>query len=290
MSPDFMEGLICRVGLVPDARGEWLYGNASKYMVPVVAGNAGALRVGLWQDPSQMAAALSHLASLSSTRPVQTYIEVGVYAAWTTCIIAAVLRRTSSDHAFAAAAVDVTKSHISQGTGWLLRRLNVSFVWRAGLDDWLGVHTRMSAGAVDVCFIDGNHSYAAVRADYDSLSPRCRNVMFHDIEDASTLIVERHRGGGGVPSLWQQLVASTRAERRTAFTMQHSVQGPHFGIGFLGPRTSPQSHLHRAVPDEQATFGAWGTTGEQAWESLCRVRPDMCQLATARHPYYQSWA
>ena len=40
----------------------------------------------------------------------------------------------------------------------------------------------------DLCFIDGDHSYSAVRSDYSQLAPHCRSAMFHDIQDLSTTL------------------------------------------------------------------------------------------------------
>lgn len=71
----FMRAAVESVGLTPDARGSALYGNASHHMVEV-HGTAARKKVGLWQNPTQLAAALIHI---GSHVPVHRYIEVGVY-------------------------------------------------------------------------------------------------------------------------------------------------------------------------------------------------------------------
>ena len=48
----------------------------------------------------------------------------------------------------------------------------------------LSTHIRVSNRS----FIDGNHTYAAVRSDYEIFAPRCRTVMFHDIQVRSGLL------------------------------------------------------------------------------------------------------
>lgn len=189
---------------------------------------------------------------------------------------AAASSSTPSSTTFHAAAVDVTRSHIAIGTHALLRGLNVSFVFRSGLDEWL---SRRSAEPIDLCFIDGNHSYLAVRDDFAHLAPRCRRIMLHDIQDTTTLRIER-AGGGGVPSLWQQLRASAQPERLHAFTRQHaSPDTPQFGIGLIGPRAATGT----AEPDDRHAFAAWGT-GEAAWSHLCASAPGLCRKAVAAAP------
>ena len=239
-SVPFLAGVVERVGLVPDRRGSWLYGNASRFMLTSITG-AGGSRVGLWQDPLQIASALAHVAR--SELRVATYVEVGVYTAWTCCLMAAFLRRaaaglpparkgddgggaasTATSSLFAGAAVDITKAHISSGTSWLLRKLNVSILTPSNLPGWLHAHTARRPQAerspandgkpatnkplADLCFVDGNHSTAAVRHDYERLAPKCRHMLFHDIQDLNTLRLEK-RSGGGVPSLWEQVYCIT---------------------------------------------------------------------------------
>ena len=78
----------------------------------------------------------------------------------------------------------------------------------------------------------GNHSYAAVRADYESLAPRCQAVMLHDIQAHTTLTLHKHADGGGVPGLWQQIRSAVTRERVASFTEQHSTTpAGMFGIG-----------------------------------------------------------
>ena len=51
--------------------------------------------------------------------------------------------------------------------------------------------------------IDADHSYDAVRADYDLFGARARLCMFHDINDR---FVEEWPGNvGGVPRFWREL-------------------------------------------------------------------------------------
>jgi hypothetical protein len=157
-----VKSIIEGIGLVPDARGAWLYGSASRFQVN--ASGWGATRVGLWQDPLQIAAALVHLARSSGTLipHIRTYAEVGVYTAWTCVVVSAFLARILPPSAgpFRGAAVDISREHIALGTSVLLTWHNVTFVHRGKLARWLDHATAPRAGdgvssPVGLCFIDG---------------------------------------------------------------------------------------------------------------------------------------
>ena len=83
--------------------------------------------------------------------------------------------------------------------------LNVTFSYRAHV-------TLPAPEPFDFCFIDGDHSYVGVRRDYVSFSSSCRSMMFHDVQDVSTL----HLGNfsGGVPMFWAHLVDTTHRQFR----------------------------------------------------------------------------
>ena len=184
---DFVASIISEVGLVPDPRGDWLYGNASSHMVcqPGTAGCDTFGRSGLWQEPLQLSAALVHIASNAVIKHVHTYVEVGVWTAWTCVFISAYLTRMGSPGSFRGAAVDISRDHISQSTRTLLSAHNVTYVSRFYLDTWLQ-RQEWGASPIDLCFIDANHSYAAVRSDFEYFAPRCRAVMLHDIQVHAT--------------------------------------------------------------------------------------------------------
>ena len=309
-SAPFLEGIINEVGLVPDPRRDWLYGAASAHMVcqPGTSGCASYGKVGLWQEPLQISKALVHIARSPTIWPVRRYVEVGVWTAWTCVLVSAYLSRVgASDGSFQGAAVDISHQQITPQARVLLQQHNVTYVPRHKLPDWLAAqrwaeqaaadaidagrrrhtasapaatrraHAAAAAAAaaaatpyIDLCFIDANHSYAAVREDYESFAPRCRSMMFHDIQDATNLHFHREKKAGGVPSFWHQLVSSVHASRAAAFTEQHSVAGPMFGIGVLSP-----NDRGTAEPDDQAAWLAWGD-GLEAWNHLCLRAKHLC--------------
>lgn len=57
---------------------------------------------------------------------------------------------------------------------------------------------------IDLCFIDGEHSFRHVKADVRFFLPRCRFLMFHDIVDGGT---------PGVQAVWRWLSSRLLQER-----------------------------------------------------------------------------
>ena len=297
-SETFMRGMVEKAGLTPDTRGAQIYGNSSTYQVQV-HGKSARHKVGLWQSPAQIAAALIHVGSRIEVR---RYIEVGVFTAWTCCFVSTYLRRVGGVGTFKGYAVDLVNTAIAAGTKSLLPRLNVTFAYRKNLD-------LTHEAAYDFCFIDGDHvramprggisspstlakqlpssacpcvcvvcaqAYTGVRRDYASFSPTCRYMMFHDIQDVSTL----HLGNfsGGVPMFWAHLAAHTRRHRHAEFTHEPpNARLPSFGLGVLGPNRD--GTCEPDIPGLQTAWHGGDLSVETAWRELCRLnRTRLCNL------------
>ena len=93
---------------------------------------------------------------------------------------------------------------------------------------------QVAAAPVDLLFIDGDHSYDGVAADYHLYRPLVRPgglIVFHDIVPAATTGDPRagHRWVGGVPRFWQEV--RSQGVRSWEF-VTHWEQGG-FGIGAI---------------------------------------------------------
>jgi cephalosporin hydroxylase len=83
----------------------------------------------------------------------------------------------------------------------------------------------LAGRAVDFLFIDGDHSYPGVKADYEMYSPLVRPggvIAFHDIVPGPEARV------GGVPRFWQELKQGRDAREFVADWNQQA-----FGIGVI---------------------------------------------------------
>ena len=152
----FLVHVIQTIGLAGDLRGKVIYGRAVAHMIPW-----GGSRAGLWQDPHQIASAMLHLGSrlFVERQPLFRYVEVGVFTAWTSCVVAAFLTRAGGGLPFQGWAVDVQMKNIAPATLTLLKALNVSYVSRGQLDAHLSAPRVAGERPTrfDLCFIDGDH-------------------------------------------------------------------------------------------------------------------------------------
>ena len=258
----FLISVIEKIGLVPDVRRDRLYGSAVVHMIPGHSSTKG-----LWQEPQQIAGAML---SVASRMRVATYVEVGVFTAWTTTVMAAYLRRVIGHGPFQGWAVDITSSHITSATRRMLGDLNVSFVPRKQFDpqrfaSQFGAARAGEGRLLDLCFIDGDHSYAGVRSDYAAMGRFCRAAMFHDIRDTSCLGAADF--SGGVPLFWQHLKRHLPSEARsTELTRLSSTFLPMFGIGIVWPGPAGTAEADAAVSE----WRPWkGGGASKLWVELC---------------------
>ena len=106
-------------------------------------------------------------------------------------------------------------------------------------------------------------------------------MMFHDIQDVSTL----HLGNfsGGVPMFWAHLRAHTRPERSAEFThVPQEAALPSFGLGVLGPNSEGTCEPDVPEAQWQPKWDQGDNTVEYAWKELCRQnRTRLCSLGVA---------
>lgn len=265
----FIESVVHDVGLVPDHRGREIYGSAVQYMIPALRGNSSVSKVGLWQNPKQLAAAL-HFIGTMGARPT-SYLEIGVYSGWMAFLMAAWLSRLAGADAerFHGTAVDINEDY-SLPTRRMLRESNVQFVLRPDL-------SLSPRHQYDLCFIDGDHTYKGVRADYEAFAPHCGTVLFHDIVDTSNWRYDLRaieRGSkdppGGIPLFWAQLRHRVHAARVHEFVEQNGNRLPAFGLGLLTAN-------HRGTAEPDHPLARW------TQQNITRGTRDMPLRAALRH-------
>jgi predicted O-methyltransferase YrrM len=104
------------------------------------------------------------------------------------------------------------------------------------------VATLLGNEKVDLLFIDGDHSYEGVKADFQLYSPWVRPgglVVFHDIVPAAETGAPTagHRWVGGVPRFWNEI--KPQGARSWEFVESWTQGG--FGIGVIEPGTIPDA-------------------------------------------------
>jgi hypothetical protein len=135
---------------------------------------------GMLQLATQFADALLLLAK----HPIKSIVEIGTYNGKTTSFMVAYLLRFNPT--LKATTVDV-HDHQANFCG-------------LPIEQRLGTSSLVVGKYHDLCFIDADHSYKAVLADYVNVGKYCKICMFHDINDDDN-------GDPDPGKLWRELRA-----------------------------------------------------------------------------------
>jgi hypothetical protein len=165
---------------------------------------------GLFQIPRQFA---RFLVFCGQMRP-KTMIEIGTNNGWTASIATAYFRRLCPG--FHAVTVDIVDLFFMLSE--VEKRLPLKFCLGRTSDDFRGQN-------FDLCFIDGDHSFAWVCRDYENVGQLARICAFHDIIDSYVDAAD----DGGSRRHWQGLRRAESAHF-VEFT-DHSSGQSVMGIG-----------------------------------------------------------
>lgn len=181
--PDFLEELLLWLGLhhpVEDAFPDHLLPYAGKGLQ-------------IWQFPNQYAPFLQWLSGLP---PVRSFVEIGVNEGGSFLTTVEYLRIF---HPLSlAVGVDPYQSSLVQA--YVKTQPDVRFLEGASSQPEF-LELLNAIGLVDLVFVDGDHTEAGVRFDWETVRTRARYVAFHDILDDYW---------EGVGKLWAQIKTSHR--------------------------------------------------------------------------------
>lgn len=205
MNPDAVtieeiERVICDFGLVYDRNCD--YGKFSKFMV------SDRLDLAVYQTPRQFAGAIHELLKYK----LNSYIEIGIFSGGSYLIMCEFLRLRNPG--IRTVGVDISTQYMKPETIPYLTGLHI------------GTSADFRGQRFDLAFIDADHSYKGVKADYENIGAYGKIVMFHDINDSSC---------PGVVQFWKDVICIKSFKE---YTYQTSGKAVH-GIGLLFNQEMP---------------------------------------------------
>jgi hypothetical protein len=165
--------VVLRAGLYDD--GRVLYSN--KY-------RAAFSNVGIWQQPDELAAFLCFVQRYD----VRSFLEIGTFHGQTFQLLSDFLTTLCPETQ--CCTVDLVK--------------HPQCVPDSRYRYHLGTSADFKGQIFDLVFIDGDHSAAASRADYENVGRHARLCAFHDIDDE---FIARDYPDGGCPQTWREVKA-----------------------------------------------------------------------------------
>ncbi len=206
---DIVQGFIEQIGLARDTRG--IYGGAKEFMNPIPRG--------FWQIPRQLA----EFSVLLSRYEIESFVEVGTFTGYTFAFLMGYLTRFNPR--LIGTTIDIKDCRSVKPL--VANRFNAEFI--------IGRSQDFAPRPLDLCLIDGDHSLAAVSADFERIGRGAKLCAFHDINDQ--LVGSYPPNNGGVPKFWQQLKAQITDREFHEFLYQ-SRGDRVMGLGLLVDRTA----------------------------------------------------
>lgn len=199
---DFVENLICQVGLHSDSNVSPNYGEKNQqFLVPS----------GMLQQPRQLAEALIFL----SDKDIKSYVEIGTFNGICTGFIVGYLNRFVKR--LDAVTIDITERYHPDYKAEMEDRFDILF---------LTEDSKKIKGYInDLCFIDGDHNYYGVKADYENIGRHAKYCMFHDIAEDWQL----NLNDGGSHKHWNEV----KLDHKHYEFLHTDIDRPSFGIGII---------------------------------------------------------
>jgi len=188
--------------------------------------------IGLWQYPSQFEPYIAAIKAHFGGGGPRTYVEIGVAAGGTfmaTCDLLSPTRAVAID---ISPVIGTTIDDGRAGNRTPFDGLLAAFIDGKTREFFCGTSREFAASdrcpeRIDLLFVDGDHSYEGVKADFEALGrSRSRVVVFHDIvSDACPDVVR----------FWREIVDAFPDCRTAEFVDQYDsvAAGSFLGIGVL---------------------------------------------------------
>jgi len=183
---------------------------------------------GIRFTPSQVRSEITQFLELLSRRPPATVLEIGTYKGGTFFLFA----RVAADDALVVSldlpcgqndSYPVWRERLYRGFARDRQRLKIIRDNSHDPRTMEKIHQLLDGRRLELLFIDGDHSYQGVKADFEMYSPLVSPegvIAFHDIVPGPS--------SGGVPQFWQELKQTRLA---TEFVADWKQGG--FGIGMI---------------------------------------------------------
>jgi len=208
--------------------------------------------VGMWQYPNQFAKYLNNIRHF----PISHYVEIGTGAGGT-FIFTTEFLKTYNPSLFSVG-VDIQeigrpyayREEVSPYDGnflsYILSHPNTGFLQGEAIN----YLTRFPDSIIDLLLIDGDHSYAGIKRDFELLLHRSKLLVFHDIVSIYC---------PGVVQFWNELKSNYShhiIEYIDQYPMYYNVSQERFlGIGVLVNPLYFQCDTHRVNNNEQDNSG-----------------------------------
>jgi len=169
-----------------------------------------------WQYPNQFSKYIKFISGLE----INSYLEIGCRWGGTFIITAEVLRRKNNDCCLYACDIIPPSEILSEYEAFskfkYLQMSSSSDEFKNNLPEKL-----------DLVLIDGDHSYHAVKNDYELVENKAKYIVFHDIYSHAC---------PGVVTFWNEVKRNFK-EVWEFIDQYESVEGNYLGIGLINTET-----------------------------------------------------
>lgn len=203
-----VKSLIRSYGLVNDGHTD--YGDENQFVSPNI--------IGIWQEPTQFAEFLVFCSKFKPTR----ICDIGTFTGGTAIFLTAYFERFCEEpDKFVVDSIDLYFHFmLLQDIGCLLPKL---------IYHPFKTSANFSHAKYDLVFVDGDHSYIEITADYKNIGRYAKLCAFHDINHAPIYNDEPKHGSVG---FWRELKLTKKPENVREF-LHHSDNLEFMGIGVI---------------------------------------------------------